>query len=194
MLLLSVIEKIVLEMPSSDIFRITQVDSSLRNMCLEERFWRNKFAKRGLPFPEGKRHDIVSFVLLYRRCKKIYPEIKSRVITEYNPSCCSLADVPILSFPQRMREIVLPLLQAAQKAREEEEERTNERALQRIYSLCHDTLSVIQHTWYTIFVTFDNTLSINRYGEDSTICLSERLSQEEIEIFFLQLLLTNGPS
>lgn len=192
MLLLSVIEKIVLELPSSTIFRITQVDTSLRNMCLQERFWKSKFSNKGLLLPEGRRDDVISFVLLYKRCKKIYPEVQKRVITEYNPHCCNLEDVPILSFPLRMREKVLPLLQAAQKAREEEEERTSERASQRIYSLCHDTSEV--YTWYSVFIMFDHSLSINKNGEDSRMCLSEKLSKEEIDIFFLQLFLANGPS
>ncbi|SHO33379.1 F-box domain [Cedratvirus A11] len=195
MLLLAIIEKIAVNLPCSALFRITQVCSDLRNMCLQERFWKSKFVRKNLPFPTPSMvwEDTLSCINIYKRCKKIYPQILEKINKKHNILCCiNLVDAssPML-FPERIRDRVLPFFKAACKAKEEEEEENKDKAERWIHN-AGDWLEEGFTLWFSLYVMLDGTLRINRNADDTKVCFTEKLSRAETELFLLQLIVLNG--
>nr|WIL02882.1 hypothetical protein Cbor_334 [Cedratvirus borely]WIL03374.1 hypothetical protein Cplu_334 [Cedratvirus plubellavi] len=193
MLLLAIIEKISVNLPCSALFRITQVCSDLRNMCLQERFWKAKFAVKNLPFPGSSVvwEDALFCMNIYKRCKKIHPQILDKINKQHNILCCiNLVDASTPSlFPERIRDRVLPFYKAACKAKEEEEERSQEKAKRRMRGIPDEEGPT---TWFSLYMLLDGTLTIRRNANDTKVCFTEKLSRAETELFLLQLILVNG--
>jgi hypothetical protein len=195
MLLLAIIEKILVNLPCSAIFRITQVGRSLRNICLEERFWRAKFARKNLPFPSVDWGDVLSSINVYKRCKKIYSQILEKINKKHDVLCCiNLVDASSPEvFPQRVRARVLPFFNAACKAKVEEEEKSKNQALRWMHSAGDWLDGEGFILWFSLYIMLDGSLIIKRNTNDTKICFTEKLSREETELFLLRLILANGP-
>lgn len=194
MLLDGIIENILLpNLSCSSIVCFSGVCSSFRSMCLSKALWRSKFKRKNIPLPQSLQETLPSSIKLYRRCKKIYPEILYRINGKHELLCrLSLTDVPKSKlFPQRIRDRILPFFQEAQEAGQREEEDSQERRLQRMHSqiLPNQTKFV----WFSLSIMLDGELVVKRHESDTKVCFTEKLSREEIELFLLHMILANGP-
>ncbi|QIN54401.1 F-box domain-containing protein [Cedratvirus kamchatka] len=189
-------EKIVVNLSCSDLFRITQVCSDLRNICLKERLWKSKFVRKNIPLPilpSLNWKDIVASIKIYQRCKKIHPQILEKINKKHETLYCgNLIDVPLFIFPKRLRANVLPFLHASHKAKEEEEEKCKEIASRWSHNV-FDLLGTDFILWFSLSLMLDGTLLIKRNTNTTIVCFTEQLSREEVELFLLHLILTNGP-
>nr|WIL03557.1 hypothetical protein Cplu_332 [Cedratvirus plubellavi] len=178
-----------------DIIRIAHVDSSLRNMCLQERFWKAKFSKEKIPLPLLDRRSLSLAVDVYERCKQtVYPRVLEVLARKHHVLfTIKLAEIPrVCFFPSRLRDRILPHLNAAYTAAKEEEEKSRE-----LFSLWAKSPVIVidENTFspsFNLSMLADGTLLIKKWTTVEKVCFAEKLSREEAELFLLHLILLKG--